>query len=126
TVRVVHDDAADAAIGVDSVDALDLPAGGVEHLHAPAVAVAGVGEVDAPAGIEGQVVRLVEAVAVVAVGEDGQAPVVLDPGHSAVRGLADHQAPLAVEHQAVRPRPLAVDRGPAVEGAADDCAIPAG
>ena len=50
----------------------------------------------------GQVVRLVEPLAVVTIGEDREAAVLLDPGDAPVAGLAVTQPPLMVEQQAVR------------------------
>jgi hypothetical protein len=74
---------------------------GLAHFHGVAVAVAGVGEVDAAAGVDGEVVGGVVAVAVVAVGEDGEGAVFFGAGDAAVGGFADDEAALVVEQEAV-------------------------
>ena len=70
-LHLAADDARHLAVGVDAVDPLDGAALVVADFHAVAGAVARIGEVDAALRVDGQVVGRVVALAVVAVGQDG-------------------------------------------------------
>src|SRR5262249_33617746 len=125
-LQLPAEDARDLAVRVDAVDALNGLALLVEDLHAGAVAVARVGEVDPALGVEREVVRRVVALALVAVGEDGDLAVGLGAGDAAEVRLAGEQPALLVEEQAVGARALAVNLGPALAVELADVAVAAG
>src|SRR5437868_3066118 len=80
----------------------------VDDLHPLPAAVARVGEVNAAARIDGQVVGRVVAPALVAVGQHSQGAVRLGAGDAAAVRLAGQQPAPAVEEQSVGAGPVAV------------------
>src|SRR6185369_16876467 len=97
--REAVDHARQRAVGVDAVDAF------LVQLQVLALRIAGVGEVDAALAVDGEVVGTVETLALIAVGEDGAPPVLLDardaPAAGAAVAFAGDQQAVAVEGQTV-------------------------
>jgi len=104
--------ALDCPVRVISIDGFNV------HFQVRAVAVARVGKVDAPLGINGQIVRAVVAAALEAVRENGDLARVhvctdhaTPPAGTFFAPLAGDQIPVLVEHVAVRPSAVAAEDG---------------
>jgi hypothetical protein len=106
-------------------DGLDELASSVAHLHAIVLPVLRVGEIDAAFGIDGQVIGLIEALAVVLIRENGNAAITLDASNSAVARFAHNQAAFEVEEQSVGSCLLAEDLDFAIDAASRDVAATA-
>ena len=95
--HLAADDARHRAVRVEAVDALHRLAVLIGDLHAFAVAVLRVGEVDAPLRVDGNVVGLVVAFALIALGEDGDRAVGLGARDAALGRLTGKKSALGVE-----------------------------
>src|SRR5262249_49025 len=111
-------DAIHFAVRIDPVDTFNV------HLHAGAVSVAGVGEPDAALAIDAEVVRAVVALALVALGQNGNLPrlhVGADdapaPPRPQAEAFAGDELALGVEGVAVRPAAVGAEDGHLTAGA---------
>src|SRR5207247_409206 len=114
------------AVGVDTINALDGFAFAVDDFHAFAVAVLWIGKVNAALRIDGDIVGLVVAFSLEAVGEDGDGAVELGSGDAPQHRLAGQEAALGIEKEAIRAGVLAVDARLAIAVELVDVAIAAG
>src|SRR5262249_45572763 len=120
------DDAAHLAVRVDAIDPLDGAALFIADLHALAIAIARVGEVETALRVECQVVGLIVAFALEALGQDGELAVGLGARDAAQLGLAGEQTALVVKEQTVGAGPLAVDPRATIAVELVDVAVAAG
>src|SRR5690606_14733730 len=100
--EVVADEFHRRRMRIDAVDILPPDLGGAAAPELRLVApIGGVGEPDRPVGFDHDVVRAVETLALIAVGDDGDGPVVLGPRYGAPAALAAEQAPFPIDGGAV-------------------------
>ncbi len=100
--EVVRDEGDRAGKRIGAVDVLPADLGGAAAAELRVVgAVGGVGEPDGAVRLHHDVVRAVEAPAVIAVGDDGDRAVGLGPRHPPAAALAGDEAALAVDGVAV-------------------------
>src|SRR5262249_53445553 len=118
---LMRDDTRQLAVRVDPINALDQHTVSVAHFHIIAAAVAWVAEVDAPFGVNGQVIGRIVAMALIGVSEVSNGAAGLWARGSPVARFAHDEAPLPVKQQAVRAAGgFAEDRHRAVQVATGD------
>src|SRR5207249_5147844 len=94
------------------------------HLHRVAISVTWVGEVDAALRIDGEVIRRIEFVSFVLIGQNGDAPIGLGPRDAPVAPFADQQPSLRIEEQPAGPAFGAEDLRGAGRVAAEESGAP--
>ena len=105
SMNLVGQDLGDGSVGIDTINALDGFTSFVKQLHVIARSVAWVGEVDASAGVDNQIVGSVVAFALVVVGQIHDRAVGFgsrDATHTVCRtALARDQPMLVIEGQTI-------------------------